>query len=375
MNLTDELLNSATYQAEYANKPMELVGEPIKSEVYSYVDANGTHRMPYSKFKARVALLGNFTVQIPDPENPKQSLQRRVRYCDNQESIFMDEQSEDAIETKPTLLNGFLFVPETQEKLKLFLLLHPQLDWGKDHRAKYGASNIYLSSKKEARVRDEEAQLMAIQNSERTKAHASNIAWNEPDVRRIKALAAAMGINTTNATESSMRYSLSLKASEDPAKLLETFNSEDLEYLAVTQHAFVVGILKFGAGGMILFKDEPIVAVPPKQDYVSWLAAWFKTDPKATLYFANVRQAVNVDFSQPESLKSVKVGVAKLSAESPEEIFDRAKSGNLIKYTSKEGFTYGEVSMGTSKKLATEFIKENSQIQNQLLKDLALQEA
>ena len=83
-----------------------------------------SHTVEYEIIKGGgiVFMLPQKGVTIYDKED---DTVREIRYCPNEPSIFVDEQSENAVKESVIFNRGRLFVPREKPNLKQFLDLHP----------------------------------------------------------------------------------------------------------------------------------------------------------------------------------------------------------------------------------------------------------
>ena len=160
---------------------------------------------------------------------------REIRYCPNEPSIFVDEQSENAVKESVIFNTGRLFVPREKPNLKKFLDLHPL-------NMANGGTIFKLIDKK----RDAEKEL--------EKEFLVNDAISlvrESDINTLLPVALYFGLNVNTQT-SEIRYNLLNIARRKPQEFIESFDSPQVQVRSSIQQA----------------KDYQIINI--KQDKVTW---------------------------------------------------------------------------------------------------------
>ena len=160
---------------------------------------------------------------------------REIRYCPNEPSIFVDEQSENAVKQSVIFNTGRIFVPREKPNLKKFLDLHP-------FNMANGGKIFKLVDKK----RDAEKEL--------EKEFLVNDAISlvrESDINTLLPVALYFGVNV-NVQTSEIRYNLLNIARKKPQDFIEAFDSPQVQVRSSIQQA----------------KDYQIINM--KQDKVSW---------------------------------------------------------------------------------------------------------
>ena len=100
------------------------VTQPKKYIKYEYKEEEGPKDVVYEipKRAGIVYMINQSGVTVYDKES---DAVRQIRYCPNENSIFVDEQSVNAKKEAIVFRNGNLLVPKTKPNLRRFLDIHP----------------------------------------------------------------------------------------------------------------------------------------------------------------------------------------------------------------------------------------------------------
>jgi hypothetical protein len=186
---------------------------------------------------------------------------REIRYCPNEPSIFVDEQSENAVRQTVAFRNGKLFVPKEKPNLRAFLEAHPQngpvfreVDKKKD--AETEMAREFLVNESVAKVRD-------------------------TDINDLLPVAIYFKVNI-NAPVSEIRYNLLRIAKSKPEAFLQSFDSPSVMARSIIQQAKDYQFIKVRPDGVFWFDSNSlIVSVPVGQEPIDVMTRFCLTEKGA----------------------------------------------------------------------------------------------
>jgi len=155
-----------------------------------------------------VFMLPQKGVTIYDKEN---DTVREIRYCPNEPSIFVDEQSENALRESVIFNNSRLFIPKEKPNLKKFLELHPS-------NTLNGGSLFKVVNKTKDASEELEKEFLV--------SDAISIV-RDRDINDLLAIAMYYGINI-NADTTEIRYNLLRIAKSKPKDFLQSLDSPEV---------------------------------------------------------------------------------------------------------------------------------------------------
>ena len=207
----------------------------------------------------------------------KQGYERELKYCENQQTCFVDEMKGDQRLSHIIFRNGALHV--TREKTilqKLLSLYHP------------GHGVSYYEWKPEAKAADEidvlEMEIEALNS-------AKNL-----DIDMAEAvLRVEVGSGVSNMSSKELKRDLLLYAKKNPVLFLELVNDENVVLRNFGIKATELGILKLSSDQRTFSwgsNDRKLMNVPFDEHPYSALAAWFKTDEGMEIY-SNIEKRLN----------------------------------------------------------------------------------
>lgn len=192
---------------------------------------------------------------------------REIRYCPNEPSIFVDEQSENAVRQSVTFRMGKLFVPKEKPNLRKFLEMHPQ------NVANGG--NLFKEVNKK---RDAEVELQ----KEFDMTDAVSLV-RDKDINDLLPVAIYFKVNI-NSPVSEIRYNLLQIAKKKPKEFIESFDSPQVQARSVVQQAKEYQILNIKPDGCYWFDSNSlIVSVPVGQDPIDVLVRFCLTEKGASV--------------------------------------------------------------------------------------------
>ena len=199
----------------------------------------------------------------------KEGYERELKYCENQQTCFVDEMKGDQRLSHIIFRNGALHV--TREKTilqKLLSLYHPE----------FGVT--YYEWKPEAKAADEidvlEMEIAAL-----------NAAKNLDIDMAEAVLRVEVGSGVSSMSSKEIKRDLLLYAKRNPRLFLELVNDENVVLRNFGIKATEMGILKLSSDQRTFSwgsNDRKLMNVPFDEHPYSALAAWFKTDEGMEIY-------------------------------------------------------------------------------------------
>jgi hypothetical protein len=191
---------------------------------------------------------------------------REMRYCPNEPSIYVDEQSSNALKQSVAFRNGRLFVPREKPNLKAFLEGHPA------NTANGGTTFKQVDKKKDA---EEELQREFLLTDAITIVR-------DRDINDLLPIAMYFGVNI-NTSVSDIRYSLLRIAKSKTKEFLESLDSPQVSCRATIQQAADYQILNMKSNGAYWFdSNQLIISVPVGQDAVDTMVRFCLTEKGAS---------------------------------------------------------------------------------------------
>jgi hypothetical protein len=210
-----------------------------------------------------VFMLPQKGVTIYDKEN---DTVREIRYCPNEPSIYVDEQSENAIKQSVIFELGRIFVPKEKPNLNKFLELHPANE--------INGGNIFkLVNKKKDAEQELEREFLV--------SDAISIV-RDRDINDLLPIAMYYGINI-NAATTEIRYNLLRIAKSKPKDFLQSLDSPEVTCRSSIKQASDYQILATRENGVYWFDSNAlIVSVPVGQDSIDTMVRFCLTEKGAS---------------------------------------------------------------------------------------------
>ena len=171
---------------------------------------------------------------------------RQMRYCPNENSIWVDEQSENAKKEAVIFRNGKLMVPKEKPNLRKFLENHPQnIDNG-------GTTFKIVNETKKAEdeLAKEFSQVEAI------------AAVRDKDIQELLPVAIYYGLNIDRST-SDIRYDLLKIAKKKPTEFIKAFDSPQVVARSVIRQAADYQIIDLRQDGAYWFDSNGLIVSTP----------------------------------------------------------------------------------------------------------------
>jgi len=194
---------------------------------------------------------------------------REMRYASNQNSVFVDEQDQNAILEHIIFEEGVLFVPKTNQPLqKMLSLYHP----------KKGV--VYAEKDQVAEAKDA---LVSIE----TEMKALNTAVNL-DIDQAEAiLRVEIGSTVNNMSSSEIKRDLYIFARNNPVLFLDLVEDENviLRNLAIkAKELNIIGLSQDQRSFSWVSTGRKLMEVPFDENPYSAFASWLKTDEGVEVY-------------------------------------------------------------------------------------------
>ena len=209
--------------------------------------------------------------------DPEKGYERELKYCENQQTCFVDEMKGDQRMSHIIFRGGVLHLEKEKTVLqKLLSLYHPQKDkmYYEHEPAVEAASEIDI-------LETEIAALNAAQNLDIDIAEA---------VMRVE-----VGSKVSEMSSKELKRDLLLYAKKNPKLFLELVNDENVVLRNFGIKAAELGIIKLSSDQRNFLwgsNDRKLMNVPFDEHPYSALAAWFKTDEGMEIY-SNIEKRLN----------------------------------------------------------------------------------
>lgn len=182
-------------------------------------------------------------------DNDKDTV-REIRYCPNEPSIYIDEQSQNARREAITFREGRIFVPKDKPNLRLFLEAHPL------NMANGGQLFKEVNKKVEA---EQELKKEFLQNE-------AIMMVREKSIEELLPVAIYFNVNIDQPT-SEIRFNLLRIAKKKPSEFIEAFDSPQVQVRSTVKQAADYQILNVKKDGVYWFDSNGlIISVPVGQD-------------------------------------------------------------------------------------------------------------
>lgn len=196
--------------------------------------------------------------------DPEKGIQRAIRYCPNQTSIFVDEQDEHAIMEHIVFEDGFLFTRENDIVLQKFIECHPE----------YGKKFALMDKAKDAQS---ELKKLDLEFEAMSKANELTGESLEMVVRGI------LNQDPDSMSTAEMKRDVKLYAKRNPQEFLESLDDPDIDLQAKVASMFDKGLIQERKNGREVYynlKDNKsrMLQVPHGKDPSYMVMAYFKTN-------------------------------------------------------------------------------------------------
>ena len=203
--------------------------------------------------------------------------ERELKYCENQQTSFVDEMKGDQRLSHIIFRNGMLPVPKEKTILqKLLSQYHPMRD------------KVYYEWKPQA-IAENEIDILELEIQALNAAKNLDIDMAEA-VMRVE-----VGSKVTEMSSKELKRDLLLYAKRNPRLFLDLVNDENVMLRNFGIRATEMGIIKLSQDQRTFTwgsNDRKLMNVPFDEHPYSALAAWFKTDEGMEVY-SNIEKRLN----------------------------------------------------------------------------------
>ena len=222
--------------------------KPKKKNIIKRKEDSSTHVEFEIPSRAGVVyMLPQKGVTIFDSEN---DTVREIRYCPNEPSIYVDEQSDNAIKESVAFREGKLFVPKEKPNLRKFLESHPMNTANGGHIFRTVDKKKDASDELEKEFKVSEAVAMV----------------RDKDINDLLPIALYFNVNI-NKPSSEIRFNLLRIAKSKPQDFIESFDSPSVTARSIVQQAKDYQIIEVKEDRCSWFDSKSmIVSVPVGQD-------------------------------------------------------------------------------------------------------------
>jgi hypothetical protein len=200
--------------------------------------------------------------------DPETNTNRQIRYCPNEASVFVDDQSSFAVRKHVVFEGGLLYVPVEEPTLQKFLDLHP------GNRANGGGLFEEVNTEFKAEVDINEEFIL----------HDAVGLVRNKSIDELMPVAIYLGVDT-NQKNAEIKRELLLEAKARPKRFIELFDNPTVSARATVKKAVDFQLLNAREDGMYWFdSNRLIVATPVGQDTVSVMTQFCLTEKGGTAY-------------------------------------------------------------------------------------------
>jgi len=247
-----------------STKATSIKSRPVGNTVHEYMSNSG----------GSVHMLIQSGITVYDSDSGSV---REIRYCENENSIFKDEQSNSSVKTPIVFRMGRVFVHENKPNLKKYLDMHPG-------NVSNGGSTFYLV--------DHEADAEKEIESEFLSVDAISMVRDKP-LEDLMSVAMAFNVQTDRKV-AEIKHDLLQIAKANPKKFIESFDNPVVSMKAKIKQAQSMQILKMDSDAVRWFDSNKIVlSVPAGQDPVDIMVRYCLTESAAPVVAEIERQLSN----------------------------------------------------------------------------------
>jgi len=203
--------------------------------------------------------------------------QRELKYCQNQQTCFVDEMKGDQRLSHIIFRNGVLFVEKEKTVLqKLLSLYHPH------------AGNIFYEYNP-SEVAEQQIDMLELEADAIVTARNMDINLAEAILR------VENGSKVSKMSSSELKRDLLVFARKNPSLFLELASDDNVQLRNFGINAAELGIIKLSSDQRNFMwgsNNRPIMTVPFDEHPYTALAHWFKTDEGMEIY-SNIEKRLN----------------------------------------------------------------------------------
>jgi len=254
-------------------KPEVKTSTPKKTKTVQRKTKAPTHRIYEIKSGGGVVyMLPSKGITIYDEEK---GTVREMRYCENEPSIWVDEQSENALRRPVMFREGRLLVPRERPNLMEFLDKHP-------YNQSNGGGVFYLVN----------TEVDADKELEKEFAVTDAVAMvRDTEIGDLLPVALFYNINVDRPT-SEIRFDLLKEAKSNPSRFIEAFDNPMVRARSVVKQANDYQIINLKSDGCYWFdSNRLIVAVPAGHTAIEVMTRFCMTE-KGAAVFATLEESL-----------------------------------------------------------------------------------
>ena len=193
---------------------------------------------------------------------------REIRYCPNEPSIFVDEQSQNAKRETIVFENSRLFVPKTKPNLRKFMDLHP------NNVANGGNLFVKVDTRAKAELDIQKEFLIS----------DAVIKVRDTDINDLLPVALFFNIDVNQAV-SEIRYNLLNLARKRPADFMNAFDDPTVVARSIAKQASDYQFIKLKENGVYWYDtNKLIVSVPVGRNALDVITRFLLTEQGASVY-------------------------------------------------------------------------------------------
>lgn len=198
----------------------------------------------------------------------EQDTVREIRYCPNEPSVFVDEQSQNAKRETIIFEMGRLFIPKSKPNLKKFMELHP------DNVANGGSLFQKVDKKAKAELDLEKEFLVS----------DAVIKVRDTDINDLLPVALFFNIDVNQAV-SEIRYNLLTIARKRPQEFMSAFDDPTVTARSIAKQASDYQFVKLRENGVYWYDtNKLIVSVPVGRNALDVFTRFMLTEQGASVY-------------------------------------------------------------------------------------------
>jgi len=195
-------------------------------------------------------------------------LNRGIRYCPNESSIFTDEQSSSAVRSQVLFTDGLLLARSTEQNLQKFLDMHPM--------NKANGGGIFSEVNNEVKAEQDIDQEFLTHD-------AISLVRNK-SIDELMPVVIYLGIDQ-NQKNAEIKRELLISAKINPKKFIELFDNPIVEARSIVMRSIDYQLVKVNdSGAFWADSGRLIVASPAGQDSVTVLSQFCLTEKGSTTY-------------------------------------------------------------------------------------------
>jgi hypothetical protein len=215
---------------------------------------------------------GGVVFRIPQNEiaiyDKQAGYNRAIRYCPNERSIFVDEQSGNAVKSDVVFRDGMLMVPVDKPNLSAFLDAHPE------NKVNGGGVFRLMDSEKKVEVELDSEFLV----------HDAVALVREKSIDELIPVALSLGVDTDRNIKE-IRYDLLREAKARPRQFIELFDNPIVKTRSVVMQAVDFQILNSKKDGMFWFDSNSlIISTPAGLDSTEVMTQFCMTDKGSPVF-------------------------------------------------------------------------------------------